>query len=138
TNPDGDPRPEIIPAMLFVNDNCGKAEEAREFYLSIFRNTEAGPILRYGPNQAPDKEGTVMFTDFKIENTWFMAMDSAHDHRFNFNEAVSLMLICETQEQIDYYWDRLSAVPEAEQCGWLKDKYGVAWQIAPEILDRMI
>ncbi|WP_308634981.1 VOC family protein [Paenibacillus silvisoli] len=138
TNPDGEPRPAIIPSMLFVGHNCGKTEEARAFYLSVFRNTKPGSLLRYGPGMAPDVEGTVMFTDFMLENTWFAAMDSAHNHAFQFNEAVSLLVTCDTQEEIDYYWDKLSAVPDAEQCGWLKDKYGVSWQISPAAMDDML
>lgn len=138
TNPEGEPRPTIIPNLMFVGNNCGKAEEARELYLSIFRNSKPGALVKYGPGQEPDKVGTVMFTDFMLENTWFAAMDSAHEHRFNFNEAISLMVNCETQEEIDYYWDKLSAVPEAEQCGWLKDKYGVSWQISPVAMDKMM
>ncbi|WP_408635055.1 VOC family protein [Paenibacillus phocaensis] len=138
TNPDGEPRPAIVPSLLFVGDNCGKAEEAREFYLSIFRNAKPGTLVQYGPGQEPDQEGTVMFADFRLENTWFALMDSAHAHEFNFNEAISFLVNCETQEEIDHYWDKLSAVPEAEQCGWLKDKYGVSWQIAPARLDEMM
>lgn len=138
TNPDGEPRPAIVPNLIFVGDNCGKAEEAREFYLSIFRNAKPGTLVHYGPGQEPDQEGTVMFADFRLENTWFAAMDSAHAHGFNFNEAISFLVNCETQEEIDHYWDKLSAVPEAEQCGWLKDKYGVSWQIAPARLDEMM
>jgi predicted 3-demethylubiquinone-9 3-methyltransferase (glyoxalase superfamily) len=137
TNPDGEPRPAIVPSLLFVGDNCGKAEEAREFYLATFRGTKPGALFRYGPGGL-DKEGTVMFSDFMVENTWFVAMDSALDHRFNFNEAISLLIRCETQEEIDYYWDKLSAVPEAEQCGWLKDKYGISWQISPAVMDEMM
>ncbi|TJY39686.1 VOC family protein [Cohnella pontilimi] len=138
TNPDGEPRPTIVPSLMFVGSNFGKAEEAREFYLSIFRNARPGTLFRYGPGQEPNAEGTVMFTDFMLENTWFAAMDSALEHRFNFNEAISLLIRCETQEEIDYYWDKLSAVPEAEQCGWLKDKYGISWQITPAAMDEMI
>lgn len=138
TNPDGEPRPAIVPSLMFVGDNCGKAEEAREFYLSVFRNAKPGVLFRYGPDHKPDKEGTVMFTDFLLENTWFTAMDSAYEHSFNFNEAISLLVSCETQEEIDYYWEKLSAFSEAEQCGWLKDKYGVSWQISPATLDEMM
>jgi predicted 3-demethylubiquinone-9 3-methyltransferase (glyoxalase superfamily) len=65
-------------------------------------------------------------------------MDSAHEHKFQFNEAISLLVNCETQEEIDYYWDKLSAFPDAEQCGWLKDKYGVSWQISPAAMDEMM
>ncbi len=79
-----------------------------------------------------------MFSDFMLENVWMTAMDSALNHDFQFNEAVSLLVNCETQEEIDYYFEHLSAVPEAEQCGWLKDKYGVSWQISPKDMDEMM
>ncbi|MBJ6363770.1 VOC family protein [Paenibacillus sp. GCM10012307] len=138
TNPEGEPRPEIIPSLLFVGDNFGKAEEAREYYLSVFKNAKAGSLIRYGAGQGPNKEGTVMFSDFQLEETWFTAMDGALDHGFTFNEAISLLVSCETQEEIDYYWDKLSAVPEAEQCGWLKDKYGLSWQITSSRLSEIM
>lgn len=138
TNPGGEPRPTIVPFLMFVGNNCGKAEEAREFYLSTFQNTKSGDLVRYGPGQEPDQEGTVLFTDFMLEHSWFAAMDSAHEHRFNFNEAISLLVHCETQEEIDDYWEKLSAFPEAEQCGWLKDRYGVSWQISPASLVKMM
>jgi predicted 3-demethylubiquinone-9 3-methyltransferase (glyoxalase superfamily) len=97
-----------------------------------------GSIFRYGKDQAPDKEGTVMFADFMLEDVWFAAMDSAHEHKFDFNEAVSLLVNCADQKEIDYYWEKLSAVPESEQCGWLKDKYGVCWQISPAEMEEMM
>lgn len=138
TNPDGDSRPKIVPSLMFVGDNCGKAEEAREFYLSVFRNAKPGALIRYPQGLDPDKEGTVMFTDFMLENTWFAAMDSAHEHQFQFNQAISLLVNCATQEEIDYYWEKLSDLPEAEQCGWLKDKYGISWQVSPAVLSEMM
>ncbi len=138
TNPDGEERPFIVPSFLFVGDVCGKAEEASNFYLSVFKNTKQGMTVRYPKGMEPDKEGTVMFTDFMIENHWFAAMDSAHEHNFAFNEAISFMVSCDTQKEIDYYWEKLSAVPQAEQCGWLKDKYGLSWQITPAIMDEMM
>ncbi len=138
TNPNGEPRPTIVPSLMFTGNNSGKAEEAREFYLSVFRNAQPGALFRYGPGQEPNKEDTVMFTDFMLENTWFAAMDSTLEHPFNFNEAISLMVCCETQDEIDYYWEQLSAAPEAEQCGWLRDKYGVSWQICPAELNEML
>lgn len=137
TDPTGEPRPFIIPSLLFVGDNLGKAEEAMAFYLSTFNGAKKGEIARYPAGMEPDKEGTVMFADFMLENQWFAAMDSAREHGFTFNEAVSFMVNCETQEEIDTYWEKLSAVPEAEQCGWLKDKYGVSWQIVPTVLSTM-
>lgn len=97
-----------------------------------------GAIVRYGPGQEPDQEGTVMFADFMLEGQWFAALDSAREHNFSFNEAISLLVQCDTQEEIDYYWEKLSAVPEAEQCGWLKDKYGLSWQISPAALQEMM
>jgi predicted 3-demethylubiquinone-9 3-methyltransferase (glyoxalase superfamily) len=138
TDPEEEPRPDIIPSMLFVGDVCGKAEEAADFYLSVFNNSRRGEIARYPAGMEPDKEGTIMFTDFILEGEWFAAMDSAQDHAFQFNEAISLMVYCDTQDEIDYYWDKLSAVPEAEQCGWVKDRYGVSWQVAPRLLGEMI
>ncbi|MEH7747293.1 VOC family protein, partial [Neobacillus drentensis] len=138
TNPEGEERPSLVPSLLFVGDNCGNAEEAINFYLSIFKNAKQGLIVRYPKGMEPDKEGTIMFSDFSLENQWFSAMDSAHEHKFNFNEAFSFMVYCDTQEEIDYYWERLSAVPEAEQCGWLKDKFGLSWQIVPTEMDEMM
>ncbi|QPM68187.1 VOC family protein [Atribacter laminatus] len=138
TNPEGEERPLIIPSLLFVGDSYGKAEEASDFYLSVFKNTKRGTIARYPAGMEPDQEGMVMFTDFKLEGQWFAAMDSAREHGYNFNEAISFMVFCEDQEEIDYYWDKLSAVPEAEQCGWLKDKYGLSWQIVPAVMDKMM
>lgn len=92
---------------------------------------------RYPKGMEPDKEGTIMFADFMLENTWFAAMDSAHQHNFDFNEAVSFMVNCADQDEIDYYWQKLSASPKDEQCGWLKDKYGVSWQITSVDMQEM-
>jgi predicted 3-demethylubiquinone-9 3-methyltransferase (glyoxalase superfamily) len=138
TKPEGDERPRIVPSMLFVGDICGKAEEAMEFYLSVFKDAKKGILARYGKDQAPDKEGTIMFADFNLLGEWMAIMDSAQQHNFSFNEAFSLMVKCQDQAEIDYYWQKLSAVPEAEKCGWLKDKYGVSWQIVPTAMDEMM
>lgn len=138
TNPEGEERPRIIPSMLFVGDVYGKAEETSDFYLSVFKNAKRGTIAKYSAGMEPNKEGTVMFTDFQLEGQWFVAMDGGGEHKFQFNEAISLIVRCETQEEIDYYWDKLSAVPESEQCGWLKDKYGVSWQITPAMMDEVM
>ncbi|MEK3832809.1 VOC family protein [Paenibacillus sp. FSL R7-0128] len=138
TNPAGEERPAIIPSLLFVGDQCGKAEEAMSFYLSVFKDSRQGLLTRYPAGSAPDQEGTIMFADFMLENLWFTVMDSAHNHQFSFNEAVSFMVSCDSQEEIDYYWDKLSAVPEAEQCGWLKDAFGISWQIIPSEMNEMM
>lgn len=138
TDPKGEPRPFIIPSLMFVADVCGKAEEAAEFYTSVFKNSKMGMTAYYPAGMDPDKEGTLMFGDFMIENQWFACMDSARMHDVTFNEAISLMVSCKDQEEIDEYWTKLSAVPEAEQCGWLKDKFGVSWQIVPTAMDEMM
>ncbi len=138
TNPEGEERPLIIPALMFVGDVCGKAEEASNFYCSVFPNAQRGAIARYPAGMEPDTEGTVMFTDFQLAGQWFAAMDSARMHDFTFNEAISFIVQCDTQADIDSYWEQLSAVPEAEQCGWLKDKYGVSWQIVPRAMEAML
>ncbi len=127
----------ITPTLMFVGDVCGKAEEAIEFYASIFHGAQVGDIMRYGQGEDPDKEGTVKHAAFTLEGQGFAAMDSARNHGFTFNEAISLMVHCQNQDEIDYYWDKLSFVPESEQCGWLKDKYGVSWQIIPTAMDKM-
>ncbi len=138
TDPTGDERPTIIPAVMFVGEMSGKAEEARDFYTSVFKDSEKGIIAKYGEGQAPNKPEDVMFSDFRLLGTWFVAMDSGLTHDFRLNEGVSFIVNCENQEEIDYYWEKLSAVPEAEQCGWLKDKYGLSWQITPQRMNEMM
>ena len=128
----------IIPTLLFVGKQYGKAEEAMNFYASVFENARVGDILHYSKGEEPDKEGTVKHSSFILEGQEFAAMDSARDHNFEFNEAISFMVHSETQEEIDSYWAKLSAYPEAEQCGWLKDKYGLSWQIVPNLTDEML
>ena len=127
----------ITPTLMFVREVCGKAEEAINFYASIFNNAKVGDILRYGRGEEPDKEGTVKHAAFTLLGQEYAAMDSARGHNFTFNEAISLMVHCNTQEEIDYYWGKLTADPKAEQCGWLKDKYGLSWQIVPSVMDEM-
>lgn len=138
TDPAGEPRPGIIPSLMFTGSKCGKAEEALNFYQSVFKHAQVGSLHRYPAGMEPDKEGTVMFADVKLEDTWFAVMDSAHKHGFDFNEAVSFIVACDDQAEIDYYWEKLSAVPESEQCGWLKDKYGVSWQITSAEMETMM
>jgi predicted 3-demethylubiquinone-9 3-methyltransferase (glyoxalase superfamily) len=138
SKPEGEPRPFIVPSLMYTGSVAGKAEEATDFYLSVFSpkgDSRRGTLAKYP--EGPDK-GTVMYTDFMLSSQWLAAMDSAHMHQFVFNEAISLVVPCETQEEIDYYWEKLSADPKAEQCGWCKDKYGVSWQIWPTIAGEMM
>ena len=127
----------ITPTVMFVGQHCGKAEEAMKFYATVFNNSKIDNIFRYGEGELPDQPGTVKHASFTLEGQKFAAMDSAYLHAFTLNEAISFMVPCETQEEIDHYWGKLSADPKAEQCGWLKDKYGLSWQIVPTIMDEM-
>ena len=128
----------ITPTLMFVGKQCGKAEEAIKFYASVFHDAKVGDIDRYGKGEAHDKSGTIKHAAFTLEGQEFAAMDSAREHKFTFNEAISFMVHCDTQKQVDYYWGKLSADPKAEQCGWLKDKYGLSWQIVPTAMDAML
>ncbi|MGE5420735.1 MAG: VOC family protein [Chloroflexota bacterium] len=132
TDPKRDYRPFIVPTFMFTEKVAGKAEEAVDFYISLFNNSQRGMLERYPAGSEPDKEGTVMYSDFVLGNQWFAAMDSAGTHGFSFNESISFMVNCSDQKEVDMLWNGLSHVPESEQCGWLKDKYGVSWQIIPE------
>lgn len=139
TDPEGEERPLVIPSLLFVSKDCDQAEKATDFYLSIFKDSKRGTIARYPAGSEPNKEGAIMFTDFKLAGQWFVAMDgSAAMHNFACNEAISLMVNCQDQQEIDYYWEKLSAVPESEQCGWVKDAFGVSWQIVPANMNELM
>ncbi|HAM62191.1 MAG TPA: hypothetical protein DCP62_00550 [Erysipelotrichaceae bacterium] len=128
----------ITPTLMFVGENCGKAEEAVNFYASIFNEASVESVMHYGEDAFPDLPNSAQHIGFTLEGQRFAAMDSAYDHRFSFNEGISLLVYADTQEEIDRYWNALSAVPEAEQCGWLKDKYGLSWQISPRIMNEMM
>ncbi|MEO8885511.1 MAG: VOC family protein [Mucilaginibacter sp.] len=138
TNPAGEERPFIVPSLMFTQPVDGKADEAINFYTSVFKDGKRGTTAPRPEDMGPDKAGTLMFADFFVDQTWLAAMDSAHPHGFGFNDAVSLLIPCETQDEIDYYWAALTAGGEAGQCGWLKDKYGLSWQVASTVmLDAM-
>lgn len=129
----------VIPTLMFTQDKAGNAEEAVNFYVSVFKNSRLDDSDRY-PEGGPtaDKPGTIRHAGFVLEGQELAAMDSAQVHDFTFNEAVSIIVKLDTQEEIDYYWEKLSAVPESEQCGWLKDKFGVVWQIVPSAMDELM
>lgn len=130
-------RQKITPVMMFTGKQCGKAEQAIHFYTSAFKGSDIIGIVKYTKDDN-DVEGTVKHSEFTLGNQAFMAMDSSFMHNFSFNEAVSFVVDCETQEEIDYYWGRLTFCGEEVQCGWLKDKFGVSWQIVPTILSGLM
>lgn len=109
-----------------------------KYYTEIFKNSEIGIISRYSAGEATSAKAKINYAAFKLNGINFSAMDNGFDVDFSFNEAFSIIVNCENQEEIDYLWDNLSAVPEAEQCGWVKDKFGVSWQIVPRIMSEML
>lgn len=128
----------ITPNLLFSNEACGKAEEAVRYYTEIFKNSKIGIISRYGDGEAQSPKAKINYATFKLCGIDFSAMDNGFDVDFGFNEAFSMIINCENQQEIDYFWDNLSAVPEAEACGWVKDKFGISWQIVPKIMSEMM
>ncbi len=129
----------IVPTLMFVGAQAGRCEEAVRTYTSLFDGAAVGEIDRYRKGEEPDREGTVRHAGFRLEGQEFAAMDSAHDHKFAFNEAVSLMVVCGTQAEIDRRWAGLIAGGgEESMCGWLKDRFGVSWQVTPAALEEML
>jgi predicted 3-demethylubiquinone-9 3-methyltransferase (glyoxalase superfamily) len=127
----------ITPMLMFTGKNAGKTKEAIEFYSEIFANSKTEMLVAYEEGEG-DQQGFIKHARFSLDGNNFLAMDSSAPHEFNFNEAVSFIVKCENQEEIDYFWEKLSSVKEAEQCGWLKDKYGISWQIVPTAMDKMM
>jgi predicted 3-demethylubiquinone-9 3-methyltransferase (glyoxalase superfamily) len=125
----------ITPNLWFDN----QAEEAAHFYVSIFKNSKIGNITRYGEAAAEisgKPKGSVMTVTFQIEGQEFIALNGGP--QFKFTEAISLLVNCDTQQEVDELWEKLSQGGEEGPCGWLKDKYGVSWQVVPRVLDEMI
>jgi predicted 3-demethylubiquinone-9 3-methyltransferase (glyoxalase superfamily) len=121
----------VTPCLLFVGDAYGRGEEAITLYTSVFPDAPIDGILRYGPGE-PGREGTVKHAQFALGGRKFMVMDGPGEHHFGFNEALSFMVPCDTQAEIDRYWSRLTAGGGAgSRCGWLRDPFGVSWQIVP-------
>ena len=137
TDPDGDPRPFVIPSFMFGGTNHAHAEEATDAWIALFDNARRGALYRYKEG-GPLDAGTVMFTDFTLRGTWMAATDSGTFHDFTFTPGVSIIVSCRDQEEIDRYWAGLSAVPEAERCGWCVDRWGVSWQIVPHNIAELM
>jgi predicted 3-demethylubiquinone-9 3-methyltransferase (glyoxalase superfamily) len=113
----------------------GKAEEAMNFYVSVFKNSKVGRVTRYG-EAGPGPKGTVMSATFQLDGQDFFALNGGP--QFTFSPAISFFVNCETQQEVDELWDKLSEGGEKQRCGWLKDKYGLSWQIIPSALGKML
>ncbi|MBB1285500.1 VOC family protein [Flavisolibacter sp. BT320] len=127
----------FTPSLMFTGDNAGKAEEAIQFYTTVFTPSSVTGILRYGPNEG-DTEGRVKHAQFSLGGNVFMVMDSSHPHGFSFNEAVSFVVECKDQKEVDFFWNSLTEGGTESRCGWLKDRYGVSWQVVPEVLKTLM
>ncbi|HET7113095.1 MAG TPA: VOC family protein [Pyrinomonadaceae bacterium] len=126
-SPETQPQTQKITTFLWFD---GNAEEAANFYISVFKNSKIRDIVRYG-DSGPGPKGSVMIVDFELDGEQFTALNGGPE--FKFNESISLVVHCQSQEEVDYFWEKLSAGGQQVECGWLKDKFGLSWQIVPEI-----
>jgi len=127
----------IVPCLWFNTE----AEDAAKFYVSIFKNSSIGQISRFGKEGFEihgQKEGTALTVPFILEGQQFTALNGGP--QFKFNEAISMQVMCKNQQEVDYFWDKLGAGgdPKVQQCGWLKDKFGLSWQVVPEVLSKLL
>ena len=128
----------ITMQLMFSGHMTGKANEAIKYYTDLFKDGVIGDIHEYEEGQAVQEDAKISHANFSILDTEILASDNGTQTDYTFNEAISLMVLCVTQAEIDYYWEKLSADPEAEQCGWLKDKFGVSWQIVPANMNELM
>ncbi|MBL5975530.1 MAG: VOC family protein [Candidatus Leucobacter sulfamidivorax] len=138
TDPAGDPRPFIIPSLMFAGPVQNRASEAIDFYVSLFEDAAAGNRFPYGVQTGPASPDALMFGEFRIGEQWFSVMDSGVEQDVTFGCGVSLEVSCPDQAEIDRLWAALSTVPEAEACGWCADRFGVSWQIVPENIGELM
>ena len=127
----------VFPSLMFTQDKAGRADEALRFYASLF-DSSVGTLSRYPSGQAYDREGTLNYGEFSLDGHWFTIMDSAAPHAFTFTEGASLYVSCSDQADIDRLWNALADGGSEGRCGWLKDKFGVSWQIVPSILQTLM
>lgn len=126
----------IATSLMFTGDNAGKAEEAMNFYMSHFPNSAPEMVARY--EEGEDTPGFIKYAAFHLNDRDFTVMDSGAPHGFTFTHAISFIINCETQQEIDTYWEKLSKNGTIEHCGWLTDQYGVAWQVVPKVLGELM
>jgi predicted 3-demethylubiquinone-9 3-methyltransferase (glyoxalase superfamily) len=127
----------ISNAIMFSGARFGKAEEAINYYVSVFKDSSIETISRYEEGEG-DQVGKVKYSSFVLSGEQFSLMESSFDHKFTLGGAISFYVSCADQAEVDYFWEKLSAVSEAEQCGWVQDKYGVSWQIVPKALEETV
>lgn len=129
--------PDIFPSLMFIGEQNGNAEKAINFYTSLFQNSTVDLVAKYEPGDH-DIEGNVKFSQFHLDGLLMGAMDSSIPHDFSFNQGISLVISCNTQEEIDFYWLNLTEGGKEERCGWCQDSFGVWWQVVPSILSSLM
>ncbi len=132
-----DVKQKVVPCFLFVGDSFGKAEEAQNYYMSVITNSNSEGILKYQNTNTPI-DGAVMHSQFRLNDAVFMAMDGPGEHHYTFSPASSFVIECETQDEIDYYWEKLGEGGKYNKCGWLDDKFGITWQVVPKVLGQLM
>jgi predicted 3-demethylubiquinone-9 3-methyltransferase (glyoxalase superfamily) len=135
---DGEPKQRVMPSLMFTGAACGRAEEAAKLYASVFEDAEIGNLSRYGPGMEHDREGKLNYGELRLGGRWLTVMDSGFPHEFAFSEGVSLIVNCEDQAEVDRFWSRLSEGGSEGRCGWLKDRFGLSWQVVPRILGKLM
>lgn len=138
TNPDDGPRPYVQPSLLFSGPVQDRATEAIAYYTSVFPRSDVGVQSAYADDHGAAAAGALAFGELMLDGQWFAAMDSGVEREETFTEGVSLMVACRDQEEIDRYWAALSAVPDSEQSGWCKDRFGVSWQVVPRDMAALL
>lgn len=138
SRPEENPGPAVITSLMFGGAAQNQAVPAQEYYVGIFPHSKLGDRAPYGQQTGPATADAVMFSQFQLDGQWIFAMDSGVTQDFTFNEGISLIYEAHGQQELDAMWAALSAVPEAEACGWLKDKFGVSWQIIPDNLGELM
>lgn len=128
----------IRPSLLYSDKVCGSAEAAIDFYTSVFKDSKKGFVNHYKSGEAMDPRARINYGEVDLLGYQFVVMDHAMGGDCTFNEAFSFMVLCDNQDEIDYYWEKLTFVPEAEQCGWIKDKFGLSWQIVPANMNDIL
>ena len=130
----------VTPTLMFAGTVCGRAEEAVNFYTNVFHNSKINYLMKYGPEDIHkiEAKATIKHAGFTIENCYMALMDSGRPSPLSFEQAVSFIVSCDTQEEVDYYWDKLTEGGKEVQCGWLNDKFGFPWQIVPSRMESML
>lgn len=138
TEPGASQRPRVVPALTFCGSAQNRCREAMDLYIDTLPDSAWGMVAEYPEQTGPATPGSIMFSEVRLFGQWFTAMDSGAEMPFAFTEGYSLMVQASGQDQLDAFWSALSSVPEAERCGWCKDRFGLSWQVVPDNLGELM